>query len=143
MSRLNRLKRFCIKRSSKLALFVYARTMVRVSPFRVKKFADRLFECAKVTLDDDEANTLLSAMETSILKENSFFSVRMWKFCGSSVMRLSFEIEHSGGGVRASEFFNLKKRLFRILRNAEHDDDVNSLNNVFTEQVIAEYAAMK
>ena len=143
MSRLNRLKRFCIKRSSKLALFVYARTMLRVSPLRVKQFADRLFECAKGAVDDDEANTRLNTMETSMLKENTFFSVRMWNFCGSSIMRLSFEIEHSGKGVKTTEFFALKKRLFCILRNAEDDDDVNALNNMFAEQVIAEYAAKK
>ena len=78
-----------------------------------------------------------------MLKENTFFSVRMWNFCGSSIMRLSFEIEHSGKGVKTTEFFALKKRLFCILRNAEDDDDVNALNNMFAEQVIAEYAAKK
>lgn len=135
-------KSFCRQRVEKLALFIFARTLTSVSRARKDRFYARLYRSVKHASCERDAEDLFYAKEAKILGEHRHFSYKMWRFCGSSVARLCFQIEvlnRGRGGVGRREFFVLRKRLFDRLCRATNDDDVNNKVKDFFKKVHDEY----
>ncbi len=135
-------RKFCTERVNKISLMIYARTMCTVSPTRMNLFYDRLFNSAMGAKTDKETEDRFYAMEERILREHSFFTHRMWKYCGAAVMRLCYQIS-GGSKVKVREFLVLRRRLFRLVRRARDDADVNARVEAFYLKIRQEYAAAK
>ena len=141
-------RKFCSQRVHRISLLIYARTQSTVSLARQDLFYGRLIDSVSGSGTDEEKEDRYYAMEARIIAEHKFFTYRMWKFCGSSVMRLCYQagIAGSGGGekkkmveIRVGEFLILRRRLFRALRGATDDADVNARVEAFYEKVLMEY----
>lgn len=128
-------KSFCTQRANKIALLIYARTMSSVSSTRKNLFFHRLFRSVRGAKTDAETEDRYYAMEEKILREHKYFTHKMWMFCGSAVLRLSYQI----GKVTVREFSILRRRLFRVLRRAKDDVDVNARVEAFFRQVRKEH----
>jgi len=130
------LKRFCAKRAKKLSLFLYRATMRAVSPDKRKRIANRLFNsCVGADLEE-VINDRIQAEEDAILEQHKFNSLKMWKFCGVAVVRLARQLGLKGTSVRFSEVPVLQKRLFKTVRTAVSDADVNAKVDSFFEQML-------
>jgi len=149
-------KKFCSERVHKISLMIYARTQSTVSFARRDLFYDRLIDSVTGPGTDEEKEDRYYAMEAQILGEHKFFTYRMWKFCGSTVMRLCYQVgisastagssSDSDGNVveiKVGEFIILRRRLFRALRGATDDADVNARVEAFYKKVLLEYRRRK
>ena len=144
-------KKFCSERVHKISLLIYNRTQSTVSLARRDLFYDRLIDSVSGPGTEQEKEDRYYAMEARILAEHKFFTYRMWKFCGSTVMRLCYQVGIAGSGgekkkmveIRVGEFLILRRRLFRALRGATDDADVNARVEAFYEKVLMEYRIKK
>jgi hypothetical protein len=112
--------------------------MRSVSHSQKRWIAARLLKSAIGASDDGMINDRIQAEEDAILEQNKFNSLKMWKFCGVAVVRLARQLGLKGTSVRFSEVPVLQKRLFKTVRTAVSDADVNAKVDSFFEQMLKE-----
>ena len=141
MHRSKHFKAYCAKWAHRIALTIYGARMVTVPPAGVKRFALRLYRSAKGAASEDEINDAMLKVQNAILSEYTYHSVRMWKFCNGTVIRLFFQLAIQHSWVKFEEFPRLEfqRRLFGVLRRASDDADVNARVDAFFTQVHGEY----
>ena len=130
------LKRFCVRRAHKVSLFLYQTTMRVVSPAKKRWIAARLLKSALGASEDEMINDRIHAEENAILEQYKFKSVKMWKFCGSAVLRLCTQSGLKGKIVRFDEVSVMQKHLFKSVRTAQNDGEVNAKVAAFFEQTL-------
>ena len=137
-----KLKAFCKRYARKIALTIYGARMVTISPVGVKRFAARLFSSAKDAGTEDEINDALQKTQREILGEYRNHSLRMWSFCGRCVIRLYVElaIQYPWVEFDSPNRLNVQRRLFRVLRKATDDADVNTQRDLFLTAVRIGYS---
>ena len=136
------LKACCDKLAHKISLVIYACKMVSVNPVRVKSFSRRLYSSIEHATTEDEVNDKLLETQEAILEEYTYHSLKMWKFCGEAVMRLSLLIALHSGSFMFSEIPMLQKRMFRSLRKARNNAGVNARGARFFQKVLDGYTVL-
>jgi hypothetical protein len=132
------LKRFCARKAHRVSLFIYARTMRSVSHSQKRWITARLLKSSIGASDEGMISDRIHAEAEVILEQHKFNSLKMWKFCGVAVVCLARQLGLKGTSVRFSEVPVLQKRLFKTVRTAVSDADVNAKVDSFFEQMLKE-----
>lgn len=131
------LRTYCCHLADRIALIIYASKKITISLPQKRRFAMRLFRSARRAPTPEAADDRLFEVQQAIFAEYQYHSLRMWAFCGAAVVRLSFQIAAFGGReVRFSEVPALRRSLFRYLRKARDDEEVNARVGLFFNRAL-------
>lgn len=136
----DKINHFCNNRAARLATLIHAITRIPLGKGLKAEVKQRMFDSAILAENDDDITARVNAAQDDFMKDISFRTPTMWKFCRSASIQLAMRL--SGGKSVAWRMRTTKtlcRRLFRHASRSVDDEDVdNRIDEVF-DAVLIEY----